>query len=396
MGRRRSGSRQHRTAGAAPPAAEKKNRFALLMLVVATVLTYWNSLNTPFQFDDFGAVENTTAQPARPELPSTHPGVLVAGRPIVRLSFALNYAWGGHAVTGYHVFNLAVHVVCALLFFSLVLNVLMGWTSADWRPSAFGVAYWSALIWALHPLNTGTVTYISARSESLMAMWYLATLLAAMRAHDPDHRRAWSVAAVVFCGLGMATKETMVTAPLLVVLLDRAFAFSSFKQAFLERGRLYAALAGTWIILAGLLLTGARAASVGFSLGVSSWTYLLNQAEVITDYLRRSLWPYPLVFAYGEPRALVLGDVLPEASLILALAALACWSWWKAPRVGVLALAFFLVLAPTSSVVPIATEVGAERRMYLPLMALTVLVVLFGRVLWRATEQRASPSATPA
>ena len=129
---------------------------------------------------------------------------------------------------------------------------------------------------------------------------------------------------------------------------------------------------------------------MGFSLGVSSWTYLLNQAEVITDYLRRSLWPYPLVFAYGEPRALALGDVLPEAALILVLAALACWSWWKAPRIGVLALAFFVVLAPTSSVVPIATEVGAERRMYLPLMTLILLVVLIGRSLWGSAASRLS------
>jgi tetratricopeptide (TPR) repeat protein len=129
---------------------------------------------------------------------------------------------------------------------------------------------------------------------------------------------------------------------------------------------------------------------VGFSLGVSSWTYLLNQAEVITDYLRRSLWPYPLVFAYGEPRALALGEVLPEAALILALAALACWSWWRAPRVGVVAVSFFVVLAPTSSVVPIATEVGAERRMYLPLMTFILLLSLLGRSLWEMSASGTS------
>lgn len=386
MGRRRLASRQQGTS-AAPP-ADKRNRFAILMLVSSVVLAYWNSLFTPFQFDDFGALEDAQVRQAAH---AAQLGAQVAGRPIVRFSFALNYAWDGLRVTGYHIFNLAVHIVCALLFFSLVLGTLSGWAPVEWRPSALTVASWSALIWALHPLNTGAVTYISARSESLMAMWYLATLLACMRAHDPDHRRSWSVAAVVFCALGMATKETMVTAPLLVVLLDRSLVYSSFKQAFLERGKLYAALAGTWTILAALLLTGARAESVGFSLGVSSWTYLLNQAEVITDYLRRSLWPYPLVFAYGEPRALTLGDVLPEVALVLALAALAYWIWRRTPRVGVLALAFFVVLAPTSSVVPIATEVGAERRMYLPLMALTVLVVLFGRSLWRPIASRIFP-----
>ena len=362
------------------------------LLVAAIVLAYANSLSAPFQFDDFGPLENEVARQSQPQatLPTSQLGVQVAGRPIVRLSFALNYAGGGSDVTGYHVFNIGMHIVCTLLFFLLVRSTLVRCATGDWQRSELSVAFWSALVWALHPLNTGTVTYISGRSESLMALWYLSTLLAAMQAQHPRHRLAWSAAAVVFCALGMATKESMVTAPLLVLLLDRTFVFTSFKQAFLERGRLYAALAATWGVLAALMLTGARAASVGFSHGVSSWTYLLNQAEIITDYLRRSLWPYPLVFAYGEPRALGIGDVLPEAALILGLAALACWSWWKAPRIGVLALAFFVVLAPTSSVVPIATEVGAERRMYLPLMTLILLIVVFGRFLWRSIASRAS------
>ena len=391
MARRRSRSRQQVSTASPAPAADRKTRLAFPVLVAAIALAYANSLSAPFQFDDFGPLENEAARQFLPQVTPTAPHhVLVAGRPIVRLSYALNYAWGGIDVTGYHAFNIAVHIVCSLLSFALVRSTLLRATTADWRRSAFSVALWSALVWALHPLNTGTVTYISARSESLMAMWYLSTLVAAMQAHGPRRRLAWSAAAVVFCALGMATKETMVTAPLLVLLLDRAFVFSSFKQAVLERSRLYAALAATWSVLAVLMLTGARAESVGFSLGVSSWTYLLNQAEVITDYLRRSLWPYPLVFAYGEPRALALGDVLPEGALILGLAALACWSWWRVPRIGVLALAFFVVLAPTSSVVPIATEVGAERRMYLPLMTLIILVVLLGRSLWRSTASRIS------
>jgi len=387
MARRRSRSRQPASTASPAPATYRKTGLAVALLAAAIVVAYANSLSTPFQFDDFGPIENEAARQSPPQVTATaaQPSIQVAGRPIVRLSFALNYAWGGSDVTGYHVFNIAVHIVCTLLFFFLVRNILMRWGTGDWQQGASSVALWPALVWALHPLNTGTVTYVSARSESLMAMWYLSTLLAAMQAHGPRHRLLWSTTAVTVCALGMATKETMVTAPILVVLLDRAFAFPSFKQAFIDRGRLYAALAATWSVLAVLMLTGARAESVGFSLGVSSWTYLLNQAEVITDYFRRSLWPYTLVFAYGEPQALALTDVLPEGALILGLAALACWSWWKAPRIGVLAVAFFVVLSPTSSVVPIATEVGAERRMYLPLMPLILLAVLLGRALWRTT-----------
>jgi protein O-mannosyl-transferase len=389
MARRRSRSQQQASVASPALSADGRTRIAVPLLVAAVVFVYGNSLNGPFEFDDFAAVQNELIRQSQPQVtPTAQLGVQVAGRPIVRLSFALNYAWGGMNVVGYHVFNIAVHIACTLLFFFLVRDVLVRWTTGDWQRSALSIALWSALIWALHPLNTGTVTYISARSESLMAMWYLSALLAAMHAHGSPRRLSWSVAAVVYCALGMATKETMVTAPLLVVLLDRAFVFSSFRQAFLERGRLYTALAATWSVLAVLMLTGARAESVGFSLGVSSWTYFLNQAAIITDYLRRSLWPYPLVFAYGEPRALALGDVVFEGVLILSLATLACWSWWKRARVGVLALAFFVVLMPTSSVVPIATEVGAERRMYLPLMTLVILAVLLSRSAWTSIASR--------
>ena len=389
MARRRSRSSQPSATAPYPQPSDRTARLGVPLLIVAVVAVYANSLNTPFQFDDYAPLQNEVARQSRPEMtPAANLGVQVAGRPVVRASFALNYAWGGTDVTGYHAFNIAVHIACALLFFFLVRQVLSSWAGDDWRRHASSIALWSALLWALHPLNTGAVTYVSSRSESLMAMWYLATLLAAMGAHDPRRRLARSAAAVVFCALGMATKETMVTAPLMVLVLDRSLVFSSFTHAFLERGRLYAALAATWSILAALLLTGARAESVGFALGVSPWTYLLNQAEILTDYFRRSFWPYPLVFAYGEPRALGPGDVWPHAALILALVLLACWAWWKAPRVGVLAVAFFVVLAPTSTVVPIATEVGAERRMYLPLMALALFVVLLGHAIWRSTAQR--------
>ena len=164
----------------------------------------------------------------------------------------------------------------------------------------------------------------------------------------------------------------MVTAPIAFVLFDRAVVFPSFKSAFRARWKLYASLAATWAVLVALAWSAPRAESVGLSLGVSPWTYLLNQAEIITHYLRTAVWPTRLVFAYGEPRAITLREVLAESLLIVSLLALSVWGWRTRPKLGLPGILFFLILAPTSSVVPIATEVGAERRMYLPLAALVV------------------------
>ena len=86
----------------------------------------------------------------------------------------------------------------------------------------------------------------------------------------------WQVLAVGACALGMASKETMVIAPLVVLLYDRTFEFSSWRDAFKARRNLYLALAATWIILA-LLLAEQSRSTAGFGVALSPWTYLLNQ-----------------------------------------------------------------------------------------------------------------------
>ena len=198
----------------------------------------------------------------------------------------------------------------------------------------------------------------------------------------------WHVVAVLACALGMGSKEAMVTAPVAVVLFDRAFLFDSFRAAFRRRWRLYAALAATWIVLAVLLSTDPRPNSAGFSTGVSSWTYLLNQASMITRYLGLTFWPKSLVAFYGWPVPLSLGDVLPQAGFVLLLVVLTVAALKWRPHLGFLGLWFFMTLAPTSTIVPIATEVGAERRMYLPLVAVVVLAVVGAVRVWDAVTPR--------
>jgi tetratricopeptide (TPR) repeat protein len=97
---------------------------------------------------------------------------------------------------------------------------------------------------------------------------------------------------------------------------------------------------------------------------------------MIVRYLRLAIWPRGLVVDYGVPRALTVSDVAPHAALLVMLAALTIWALVYKPKVGFLGLWFFTTLSPTSSIVPIATEVGAERRMYLPLAAIVVLAVV--------------------
>jgi tetratricopeptide (TPR) repeat protein len=180
----------------------------------------------------------------------------------------------------------------------------------------------------------------------------------------------------------MACKESMVTAPILVAVYDRVYAFDSLKQAFRARKRLYLGLAATWLVLAALNWSGPRAAVGGFSAGASAWTYLLNQTVMITHYLRLAIWPRSLVVFYGWPLPLTPGDVWPYALFIGVLLSATFVAMKRWPMVGFLGVWFFVTLAPTSSIVPIATEVGAERRMYLPLLAVIAIGVVGVTAAW--------------
>jgi tetratricopeptide (TPR) repeat protein len=171
-------------------------------------------------------------------------------------------------------------------------------------------------------------------------------------------------------------KETIVVVPVLVALHDRVFVFGSWAEAVRARRRLYLGLAASWLVLAGLVSAGPRAAVSGLDAGVSVWSYLLNQSVIIVEYLRLTVWPSSLVVFYGWPEMLSLGEVLPQALVVVALLALTALALAKGPDLGYLGAWVFVTLAPTSSIVPIATEVGAERRMYLPLMALAVLAAV--------------------
>ena len=365
------------------------------LIVVAGVLTYANSIAGPFIFDDLTAIrQNDTIRHVWPISRTLSPPreTPVAGRPVVNLSLAINYAIGGLDVTGYHVANIALHVACALVLFALVRRTLVGPRLRErFGSSADAVALVSALLWMVHPLQTEAVDYVTQRTESMMGLFWLLTLYCAIRARRSAHAAGWTAASVLACVLGMASKESMATVPLIVLLYDRVFEFDSLRQALQNRWRLYAALAATWVELVAFMLGHPRS-TVGASSGIDVWNYLLNQFVMVVQYLRLTLWPRALVLDYGLPRGVAARDVLPHmavvASLLLATAvALVRW-----PRVGFLCAAFFLTLAPTTSVVPIASEVGAERRMYLPLAALVVLVVLAGRSAW---NRLAAPTGKP-
>ncbi len=373
----------------------KIQKLVPLLLVIAGFLAYHNSFQGAFIFDDLHSI------PGNPHIRHLWPileamsaplATTVSGRPVVCLTLALNYALGGLNVWGYHVFNLTVHVLSALVLFGLLRRTFEGATLRDRFGSA---AVWLAtaitLIWEVHPLQTESVTYIVPRTELLMGLFLLLTLYCTLRCSQSPHPGIWCLAAIVSCASGMGSKEVMVAAPLIVLLYDRVFLAPSFRELWRRRAVLYVGLAATWLILAVLVArTSHDMTGVGMQ-ELTSWDYLKTEAGVIIYYLRLCFWPHPLVIDYFDwPITLSLRDGLVPGVVVVGLLSATALAFRRQPQLGFLGAWFFLILGPTSSFLPRVGEVAAERRMYLPLAAVVTMVVVgayaLGKRLFKAQQ----------
>jgi tetratricopeptide (TPR) repeat protein len=190
----------------------------------------------------------------------------------------------------------------------------------------------------------------------------------------------WYPAAVAACLLGTACKEILITAPLVVLLYDRTFLAGSFAVAWRRRWGLYLALAASWGLLAYLVFsTGliARQSELG---APDAWSYARSEPGVILYYLRLSVWPRPLCMSYQWPVANTLAEILPGAIVIGLLLAATLWGLVRWKTWGFWGAWFFLILAPTSTIMPL-NQLAHEHRMYLSLAAVVVLAVVSGYAL---------------
>ena len=276
----------------------------------------------------------------------------------------------GLDVRAYHVVNVALHLLNGVLLLALLRFHLSS-----------GAAFAGALLWTLHPLDTEAVDYLTQRTELLLGTFYLGALVAVSRG-----RRA---VAVLCCALGMACKESMVTAPLAVLLWERVYRYPSVRALLASERLFHGALVATWGVLLALLLLAPRSQSVGLDLHVSALDYAQSQLVAVAHYLRLAVWPHPLTPYYGPVAGVGLRETIASGLVVASALAAALALFWRSPRLGYPAVLFFLLLAPTSSFVPIATEFAAERRMYLPLAALVALAVAVAQTVTAPIAARA-------
>ncbi len=396
------------TKAAQPDGSRRAVVFVGIAIVLATLAVYANSFSGPFIFDDIPSISGNPS--IRSVLDSLFPpvdGSTVANRPLLNFSFALNYAISGESVWSYHALNLVIHALAALTLFGIVRRTLLFWPRHTF-PDRDGmlVAAAAALLWALHPLQTESVTYIVQRAESLMGLFYLLTLYCFVRGVQPGNapgnnadqaglkktgkrvlssaepalvepsacvrRRLWFGLSLTACLAGVLTKEVAATAPLVVLFYDRAFVSGSWGETWRKRRGFHLALMSAWLLLGVFLFRQGwnRGGTAGFGVEINVVEYWMTQVKAVVLYLRLSLWPDPLVFDYGMGLTKRVTDILPEAILLLFLVSASAVTCLRRPQWGFPAAWFFVILSVTCAI-PVATQVVAEHRMYLPLAAVT-------------------------
>lgn len=357
--------------------------YVLLAIAIAAFCSYLNATKAPFILDDASAIIGNKSIRSLSlfwDIVTPPDTVATGGRPLLNLSFALNFYLSGENVWGYHITNIFIHILSAFTLFGITRRTLYRLFPSAPLNELILLSGFVAVLWSVHPLQTSSVTYISQRAESLMGLFYLLTLYGYIRSTDSVHRRFWLVLSTVCFGLGVATKEVIATAPVLVLLYDRAFNSNSFRSSISKSRRFYIALLfGLLLLLSVMALSRVdKRISGDLRQHVHWWDYALTEAKVITQYAKLAIWPSPLVFDYGSEILITrFAAALPFVCGVLILIGSAIATWFYSKPLGFLLLGYFIVLAPTSSVVPIALQPMAESRMYLPLAFFIVALVMF-------------------
>ena len=371
------------------------------ILVLAVVLCFSNGASGPFVMDDHGnIVGNEGLDSFFPDPTRSRLGLR---RAIGHMSFALNYRLGGLNVKGFHWLNIAIHALATLVVFGIVRRTLeLDSIDQRFRSASTWIGFSVALLWALHPLQTASVTYIVQRLEAMMGLFYFLTLYCMLRGATCPRKqrtRLWYAAGVVAFSLGIGSKEVIATAPIVLLLFDRVFLSETWKDVLGRRWGFYLSLLPALIWLAYLISPAYDNPFPGKSgvegASVTAWEYVRSQSGVILHYLRLVVWPVGLCFDYAWPVATSWQAIVLPGALIVAMIAASITALWWLPWVGFLSVSFFLILAPTSSIMPIK-DLCFDHRMYVPLAPITILLVacLYAWILRRVPQRHRRTAAT--
>lgn len=364
-----------------PPTAQVRPRgvyyAAALAILIAALWAYAPALRGPFLYDDF------TLPFLLPQFQNQPLPVWIAGvRPFLMFTFWLSYSLFGQRPFPYHVLSLLLHLCNGFLVFWIARRILKIASIATSKLDF--LAGFAAALFVLHPLQTESVSYIASRSENLSGFFFLGAFAVYLYRSRP--RLSWpaSAAVIMLFGAAFATKEHTIALPALLLLTDyfwdpaRGSGLSLSLQGIRRNRRVYVLLLAACGLAALKVFPLLRAApSAGFSLPNLRWhEYFFTQCRVVLDYLRLFFVPTGQNFDYDVAisRSLFEHGSLFGLLTLVVLGGGAIFFRLRFPLACYGLLVFCVLLAPTSSFLPIK-DPEAEHRMYLPILGLLFVAV---------------------
>ena len=336
--------------------------------VIASIV-YWPAIDGPFLFDD---LRLPFSDPKADSMPLAF--WLGGVRPVLMASYWLNYEISGGQTFSYHAVNLMLHAATAVLVFFVLQRLLeLGRMGAK----TFPVSLFGAGLFLLHPLQSESVAYIAGRSELVSGLFLLGAWLVFLNHFQDKTTMATAFKILALAAAAVLGKESAISLPGVLFITDLYWSRAAIQAQIRDRLKLYVP-----IILGGILGAIAIVHSLGgtnaglSTKGVTPFQYLLTQCRVILTYIRLFLvpaaqngdWHLPFYRSITEPGAwlYVFGILILLGATILFYRSAPLFSFGLA--------VFFVLLMPTSSVVPI-TDALAERRMYVPIIGLILASV---------------------
>ena len=375
--------------------------FHLLVISFVCVLIYSNIFSAPFVFDDDDSiVQNSVIRNPENYFVNSTGYRSNPSRYIGYLTFAVNYRFSGLDVAGYHVFNLFVHILNSLLVYYLVLITFRTphLRNSSLSPSSRSLAFFTASLFAVHPVQTQAVTYIVQRLTSLCVLFYLVSICCYVKARLCYESENLSIVKVLLlyslslfaAVLAMKTKEISFTLPFMAAIYEFFFFKGNMKK---RAGFLAPMLLTVLVIPIGLLTVETPLGKILSDVSdvtrvqtdLSRWDYLMTQFCVITTYIRLLLFPYgqnldynyPVYQSFFMPRVflsfLFLSALLMTAILLFLKSRKDAHSHLRLVAFGI--LWFFITLSVESSVIPIV-DVIFEHRLYLPSIGAVLAMVV--------------------
>ena len=374
--------------------SRKLHYLLLAAIILAVMLSYGNVIHGDLQFDDEVFINSSLADMSQHSFFSFSnlKNYIYGSRSLPLYSFALNYHFSGLEVASYHITNIVIHAFTAiLLYYFTNMLISLGRPGIEHNFDSRTFALFVTAIFALHPLQTESVSYIVQRSELLASFCYLGCLIALLgfTVRKGAAATSWWLASILFFVAGWGCKEIIITAPLAYFICICYIGGTEYL------GRAWKGLVPycfSGVILACIKLLNLRGSmEAGFdSYQPGVLAYGLTQLKVVATYLRLFVLPVGQNIDHDIDIITRLWSAETAAYIVIWLC-IALGSIYLRTSchgkhqdnlrlVGFGLLWFLVILLPTSSIIPIR-DVMAEHRTYLPLAGLGIVFTAFGEML---------------